>query len=109
MGQVPVETRELIEELREFLGSFSHLKITRAILFGSRATGDYLMDSDIDLIMVSDDFTGVPFLERIPPFLRAWRRQPSLQPFCYTTEEFERKKEEIGLVNQALKQGIEVI
>jgi len=31
----------------------------------SRARGDHLKTSDVDLIVVSPDFAGIPFLQRI--------------------------------------------
>ena len=39
-------------------------RITQAILFGSRARGDFLVDSDCDTIVVSPDFEGVFFSRR---------------------------------------------
>ena len=34
-------------------------------LFGSYARGDYLKKSDIDLIVISDDWKEMPFLKRL--------------------------------------------
>ncbi len=56
---------ETINKVRRFVSKIAqdyHLK--RAILFGSRARGDYLKESDFDLILVSDDFGDIPFPER---------------------------------------------
>ena len=41
--------------VRKYLKSLP-LKVDRAILFGSTARGDRLKDSDVDLIVISEDF-----------------------------------------------------
>ena len=37
---------------------------SRVLVFGSRARGDALRDSDLDLMVVSEAFAGVTWLER---------------------------------------------
>ena len=37
----------------------------QVILFGSAATSSTLKDSDLDLIIISEKFKGLPWLERI--------------------------------------------
>ena len=81
-------------------------KPEKIILFGSRARGDHLLDSDIDLLIVSKKFEGMPWRERIIKVFGNWDRKQMLEPICYTPEEFERKKGECGIVRQALKEGI---
>lgn len=41
------------------------IRIRQAILTGSWATGLYLEDSDVDLIIVSDDFSKMSLSERL--------------------------------------------
>ena len=81
------------------------------ILFGSRALGRELKESDIDLIVVTDSFRNLEFVNRPAIVLRILRaariRVPvGLDLLCYTREEFERKKHEIGTVAEALSYGI---
>jgi len=85
--------------------SFNPKKI---ILFGSRARGDALEESDFDLIVVSDSFKGINFRERISKAYWLWDKKQNLDIICYTPEEFEKKKKQIGLVQQAVKDGIEI-
>jgi len=40
------------------------LKVNRLVLFGSRARGDNFVTSDFDFVLVSDDFSKVPFIKR---------------------------------------------
>lgn len=84
-------------------------KIEKAILFGSRARGDYFKESDYDLILVSSQFEGVFFTKRISKMYSFWKHYPlEIEPLCYTPEEFEKKKKQIGIVQQAVKEGIEI-
>ncbi|MCG2735737.1 MAG: nucleotidyltransferase domain-containing protein, partial [Candidatus Methanoperedenaceae archaeon] len=54
------------DEIEKFLKMVKEIiRVEKVIVFGSRARGDYLVDSDVDLIMVSRDFEGVPFYERM--------------------------------------------
>lgn len=55
---------------------------TRGILFGSRARGDYIDSSDVDLVY--------------------------LEGLSYTEEEFERLKQTSSVVQDALTYGIEI-
>jgi len=81
-------------------------KLEKAILFGSRARGDYLLNSDVDMILVSKDFKKLKFKERMAEVLECWDEYIDIEPLCYTPEEFEKKKKQIGIVNQAIKEGI---
>jgi predicted nucleotidyltransferase len=82
-------------------------QITQAIFFGSRAGGDYLVNSDYDIILVSPDFQGVFFSQRSALMYDFWTHWPlEIEPLCYTPEEFEKKKGQIGIVSEAIKEGV---
>ena len=83
--------------------------IDKFIIFGSRARGDYFLDSDIDLIVVSKDFEDINFRKRMGILLEWWEGPVDLEVLCYTLQEFERKKKQIGIVKQAVKDGIDLI
>ncbi len=81
--------------------------IEKAIFFGSRARGVNFKDSDYDVILVSTDFDGVFFTKRIANMYEFWDHYPlDIEPLCYTPEEFEEKKKQIGIVRQAVEEGI---
>lgn len=81
--------------------------IEQAIFFGSRARGENLKDSDYDIILVSDDFRDIFFSKRSALMYDFWQYWPiEIEPLCYTPEEFEAKKKEIGIVSEAVKEGI---
>jgi len=78
------------------------------VLFGSRARGDELKKSDFDILVVSQKFEGVHFLERIFMLYKLWDYDYDLDILGYTPEEFRRKEKEIGLVRQAINEGVKV-
>jgi hypothetical protein len=92
--------REYLPRLRERLAPL------HVILFGSRARGDALSTSDLDLILVSPRFAAVPFLERPVRVLEVLGYPGGLELLCYTPEEFEAKREEMGIVRVAVEEGI---
>ena len=78
---------------------------SRVLLFGSRARGDALRHSDLDLIIVADAFAHVPFLERMVAVSECLDPPFAVEALCYTPEEFERKRREIGIVQTAEREG----
>ena len=78
----------------------------RAIAFGSRVRGDALSTSDLDLILVSPWFADIPFLRRSVAVLELLDYPGGLELLCYTPEEFEEKRHELGIVHVALEEGI---
>lgn len=84
--------------------------LEQAIFFGSRARGDYLKNSDYDIILVSSKFKNIFFTKRIAQMYAFWKYYPlEIEPICYTPEEFSRKRKELGLVQQAVKEGINLV
>lgn len=83
----------------------SWLRIEKVYLFGSYAHGTYREDSDIDIAIVSKDFTGDRFADRrrVVPLRRKIDRR--LEPIPYIPENF---KENDPLVMEILKNGIEI-
>lgn len=101
--------RETAEITRKFVRKLTNTyTVKKVILFGSRARGDHLKMSDFDFIVVSPDFEGVHFLKRMASIYEFWDEQYDIEPLCYTPEEFEEKAKEIGIVSEAVKEGIEV-
>jgi predicted nucleotidyltransferase len=81
----------------------------KILLFGSRARGDHLVDSDVDMIIVSKKFEGVNWLTRIRDVSELWEGLVPLEPLCYTPAEFQEKKSMIGIVSQAAREGKELM
>jgi hypothetical protein len=79
--------------------------LERALLFGSRARGDELCESDYDVLLVSAAFEGMRFTERLAAVRDLWTHPGRLEALCYTPAEFERKRREIGIVAEAVREG----
>ncbi len=79
--------------------------LERAILFGSRARGTELEESDYDVILVSESFAEVSFTERIRAVQDAWDLPEALEVFCYTPAEFRRQQGRISTVAEAVREG----
>ena len=75
----------------------------RVIFFGSRARGDALQESDFDLIVVSKAFGKSNFFKRTEKMYDYWSEKAPLEVFCYTPKEFNKKKNEIGIVKNAVE------
>jgi uncharacterized protein len=80
----------------------------KILLFGSRARGDHLVDSDVDVLIVSKKFEGTNWLKRIRDVSIYWEGLVTLEPICYTPAEFEEKKKMIGIVNEAVREGVDL-
>jgi len=80
----------------------------RVILFGSRARGDNKESSDFDVIIVSSDFKGIKFFKRSPPLYLLWNDDSSVDIICLTPEELVKKQKMIGVIQTAVKEGINI-
>lgn len=80
----------------------------KVILFGSRARGDNFKKSDFDFLIISNKFQSQPFIFRASAFYDCWSRPVDIEPLCYTPAELNRKKKQRGIVQQAVKEGIEI-
>ena len=77
-------------------------------MFGSRITGRATEASDLDVIIISQDFKKIPFVKRMGEILKAARFPKHVDYFCYTPDEFERIKGASAIIEQALREGIEL-
>lgn len=80
----------------------------RGILFGSRARGDYLTTSDVDLIVISEGFQGVSFPRRMVFLHENWSLPFFLEGLPYTEEEFAAIKGTSSVIRDAMTYGIEI-
>ena len=99
----------IIKGIKKFVKKASKkFRIEKIIFFGSRIEKSYSKDSDIDLIIVSNDFNGLDFFERVSKMYNYWDLDYPVDFLCYTNEEFEILKLKISIVKEAIKKGIEV-
>jgi len=84
---------------------FSPVKV---MISGSRVKGTATKDSDIDVIIVSESFTGIPFVRRMALVMKSARFKKHVDYLCYTPEEFERLKNTSSILRDAVGNAIEV-
>ncbi len=103
------EKKYLMQGLKKFLQSLSKdINVEKIILFGSRARKDFDEQSDVDLIIVSEDFGRMNFFERVKKMYVYWEIDYPVDFICYTPEEFNKLKNQITIVREAIKEGIEI-
>ena len=84
-----MDKKQSISIVKEFITALKKdYDIDRIIFFGSRAVGKPHKGSDIDLIIVSDDFEDLNFFERGASMYNYWPWLIPVDFICYTTKEF---------------------
>ena len=107
MGSKQVAMRP---EFRRFLVRLQRVLHPQVvILFGSRARGDHRPDSDYDLLVVSNRFRGVRWVQRAALVTVLWDLPLDVEPICLTPAEFRRRRNEISIIGEAVREGVAVI
>jgi predicted nucleotidyltransferase len=92
------------KQVRHYLKSLP-IKVDFAILFGSTIYGERLRNSDVDLIVVSEDFEGMPFEKRMLTLQNHWKHNVMLEAFGFTHKEFESLKNKSVVIQEAIEKG----
>ena len=103
----PAEDRELAEFVRDYLPLLRRRLVPlQVVAFGSRVRGDALSTGDLHLVLVSPWFATLPYLRRAVAVLELLDYPAGLEMLCYTPDEFEQKRHELGIVRVALEEGV---
>ena len=102
MGKKEVDLNKVEEFLKRIGRKY---RIKKAVIFGSSVRGELGWGSDIDLIIISDEFEGISPLKRPVKLYLEWDLDYPVDFICYTTEEFERLSKRPSLLREALKEG----
>jgi len=81
----------------------------RILLFGSRIKRTSNKNSDLDVIIISDSFYNIPFINRMSHILKKFRFTKHIDYLCYTPEEFERIKDKSSILIDALEYAETII
>lgn len=81
------------------------INIRQAILTGSWANGRYMEDSDVDIIVVSDDFANMELPARLQYLQKKWKSRIPLEAFGYTQREFRVLSKRSTYVRDAIRNG----
>lgn len=100
------ERAALLERARRWVAVLrGSIRIERAVVFGSVARGDFNRWSDVDLLLVSDDFEGPP-LRRLE---QLGYRPGRIEPVCWTTAEWSEQRERANpIAEEAERAGVSV-
>lgn len=82
---------------------------SHVLVFGSRARGDALKHSDLDVLIVAEAFREIPWLDRPVSVHRECDIRFGVELLCYTPEEYARKREELGIVRAVSAEGVELL
>jgi predicted nucleotidyltransferase len=98
--------RRILEIADRFIAGLEEAgyRVVEAYLFGSYARGDWLADSDVDLIIVSPDFRPMRWLDRLDLAAKLWLRlglEKWVEVLPYTPEEFEETRRRSVAVRDA--------
>lgn len=101
--------KSLTEKLAGFKKSVNRdFPIKKMILFGSRAKGKNGKEVDFDLMLVSEKFKKLNFIQRAAKMYNYWTLDYPADFLCYTPKEFEQKSKQITIVKEAIDQGITI-
>lgn len=101
--------RDVMEILRDFVKKAKEvLGDVEVYLFGSYARGDWLTDSDIDLIVISSRFKGMDFGRRYALLRRLLPLNRGFEILAYTPEEFERIKRRSIVIQDAMEYWVKI-
>ena len=99
--------KSLTKELALFKKRLSKkMPIDKMIFFWSRAIGKAKKYSDVDLIIVSKKFNKKKFHQRPIKLYDDWNLDYPVDFLCYTPREFNKLKNKICIVQQAILEGI---
>ena len=105
-GGIYTMAKKTPPKIKTFLGDVKKItKPKKIILFGSRARGDFLEDSDYDILIVSEYFEGMHYHDRIVGMLSLMKKSLPIDLICMTPKEFNKKKRELSIVREADKEG----
>jgi predicted nucleotidyltransferase len=83
------------------------IRVEKAVLYGSYASGNVHTGSDLDLAIISPDFGKNRFEEGKMLLQLAWRIDPRLEPILISSESYENDTW-IPLIYEIKEKGIEL-
>lgn len=95
------------EKARKFLKELEkhNYRISKSYLFGSQAKGRARPDSDIDIAVVSPDFSGNRYFDSLKIVRLRRNIDTRIEPVTYKPEDFN---DDDPLAAEILKNGIEI-
>ena len=84
------KTNLIIKKIKKYLEILQNhdYRIKKTFLYGSYAKGNYRKDSDIDILIISDDFTGNRFKDSLKLLKLCRDLDSRIEPMPYRPEDF---------------------
>jgi len=83
-----------------------NFRLKRVILFGSMSRGDFYPHSDIDLLLISDEFPDDWFKRQAELY---FLKTKQIEPIGYTTDEIQNMlKEGNNFIENVLREGRDI-
>jgi len=106
MAQIPSHIKDILTDYVKELSR--EIKVRSAILFGSYASSQWQTESDIDIAIFSDYFSGRDRAEAIAFLLeRAMKYNIDIQPIAFEENDFENAKDN-PFINEIVTTGIRI-
>jgi predicted nucleotidyltransferase len=108
MAKKITETIERFKQSLEEMG----IKVKKIIIFGSYATRRARKHSDIDVVVISDDFKEMNLLKRLETIGLALAKAKIMEPIealGYTEEEYNSEREGTFIGDEVKSKGVVVI
>ena len=99
------QKRELIKFLNLLKREFG---VREVYLFGSRVYGIPLVDSDLDILVVSEEFGKRSFIENMELLYKLWDGSFSIEIFPYTPSQLKKYRGRKVVVTEALEKGVRI-
>jgi predicted nucleotidyltransferase len=94
-----------MEIAREFANAIKSDKIIRIILFGSVARGDDTEESDIDILIISNDWEQIDSLITDEVFKVVLDTEELISPYVLSEEQFNETKD-FNFLTNVLEEGV---
>lgn len=115
LAPVPLNDRELVRYVRRIGDRWP---LAGALLGGARvddlhgAGPQRERGAEYVVVLVSDGFDGVPWLERVHQASSLWDAREmgeTADVHCYTPPEFDRKRESLRIVHDTAESGVDLL
>jgi uncharacterized protein len=104
-----MDKEKVIKEVKRFKKELTKkYKVDKLILFGSYAKGTNHPNSDVDLLIISEDFSNIHVLDRNYPLYFIWDAESDVDFLCYTPDEVKRHSKVPTICQTAIREGVEV-
>ncbi len=99
------DKKELVKLLKKLK---DELKVEEVHIFGSRVYGTPLKESDIDILIISEEFKNKSFIENMIRVNKMLDGNLDIEIFPYTREDIIKYKGKKVLITEALEKGLKI-